>query len=1421
MPLKISKLFKEKGPPRESFQGSFDASKLYPIPANVAQQLQSGGPYNFENTFSLARGEFDVPAQQSTWASGARHVRAHAHAGTPLPLVSSDRSPRKTPPLTYDELALHNVPFRPHAGSEIGVATTSPSARDPKRASSRFADFKNVLKDKVQGLSSAGKSSRGQSLDLEQKGGTTPFLQADTLTREYSTQDGIRPATAPTPYSTAQQASNPQSSPGPALPRPPAPIDETDAIAQATLTGSPRCAAFGQAPHDGQVLTRAKPERRDQQSPERMGEFQTAHPRLSPPQQSNAPTGLASGRRETTHDHPFTYPPIPPAGHANPSSSQRAAQYMEASTLTQEVTNAAHPFSAHALAYATDKSGAERWEDVAQSTGPTRPQRFAPSTGTALQPGQITTWQDGAAGGSDAPPRAPRLPPAGVDPTWDAIKRKAETKFEEWMQRSPELLPDPNRSPASSGYSPVPSFYQAHMGLHSPPLALVTDQILPSGLPTYNHSGPPIWSASWLPSPRVRGSEGKHDRQEEGSSGIPRISSPQRVCSRDKSEAEHAAVMRSVLQSSGLNTSSKILFASRPKHVLECPAEEGGQRSSMGAPSKGESANTDVLYKHLNRVLDPEEMRLAFAPYARQLARDEMPIEKKYAPLRRNVDDPNTSSKSQSRDPHAKRERLENLFGNPEPPRAPGELHSAVSHDLIDLRSNGSQGLSGPHSRSSRTTAPSAQSKSMVNAASLRQELQRLADLQTAPRARQSTVMQREHKSEVVQISADQAVVRHEQDPTPTEDSFPQSLSGVNKGGQSELRGLGLTIPAGFTIEQQGDAEFQGAQKAFGGLEDSKGKRRETEPPSVLAPAPISDEHQQIEADERWQSLAPTGPRGVMLETVAEVTEWSASNGGSDRDNSKLRFQTERRPSLPSLKARQRTLRHTDTKTRTESEGSGSLGLAETHRIWPQLALLDATGTADDILEGDFSFETDIEISESYPVDEPSPLRGGRSQLTLIRPVDASMLTPTRTPRRTVAQGQWVAEVKEPQTQLAEGSTNTPKKESVASQRIEEWRKVVPVSEVGPAVMIPLKPATPPQSPFSKASKPSVGASKRVSNDSSALTSFSRSPLARLAEANANDAGNGRNSGRSMEDREDHFRLPVQIVLQQHAVDVSQGDPGTDNQVFVQGTPSSALEHGPSLPFTGTSHLIHIDDATAELLFNTEARDTRPETVDQDANRAPQALPIVDVVDEKVKERERIADAAADQGGLKLGKQVPSGAQRDEDLQTTVTRSGLAGSEALTSKEKLVFDLLSRENIDGKPAVEVLLSCYPRETRAFLRKNPRLLLLLTLRSQTASQNFKTFLPSIDTALGDGDKLLEPALEKILEYVTKAGEITSLQRSLLQLHQDLVKMVSNESATLDSRVTALEQAIFNPYSPGKASFSTKHESSTATLRPPRL
>ncbi|CEH12326.1 hypothetical protein CBOM_00321 [Ceraceosorus bombacis] len=1416
MPLKISKLFKERGPPRESFQGSFDASKLYPIPVNVAQQLQSGGPYSFENTFSLARGEFDVPAQQSTWASGARHVRAHAHPGTPLPLVSSDRSSRKTPPLTYDELALHNVPFRPHAGSEIGVATTTRSARDPKRASSRFAGFKNVLRDKVQGLSSAGKSSRGQSLDLEQKGGTTTFLQADTSTRECSTQHGIRPATAPTPYSPPQQAPHPQSSPGPALPRPPAPIDETDATAQATLTGSPLSAAFRQAPHDGQVLTRAKPESRDQRSPERTDEFQTAHPRFSPPQQSTAPKGLAPGRRETTHAHPFTYPPTPPPGHANPSSLQRAAQYMEPSTMTQEVTNAAHPFSAHALAYATDKSGAERWEDVAQCAGPTRPQRFAPSTSTALQPGQITTWQDGAAGGSDAPPRAPRLPPAGVDPTWDAIKRKAETKFEEWMQRSPELLPDPNRSPTSSGHSPVPSFYQAHMGLHNPPLALVTDQILPSGLPTYNLSGPPIWSANWLPSPRARESEGKHDRQEEGSSGIPRISSSQRVPSRDKGEAEHAAVMRSVLQSSGLETSSKILSAFRPKHVLKCTAEEGGQRSSMGSPSKGESADTDVLYQHLNRVLDPEEMRLAFAPYARQLARDDMPMEKKYAPLRRNVDDPKRSSRSQSMDPDAKWERLENLFGNPEPPKAPRALQSAVSHDLIDLRSIGSQGLSGPHSRSS-----SAQSKSMVNAASLRQELQRLADLQTAPRAKPSTIMQREHKSEVVQMSADQAVVRHEQDPIPTEYSFPQLLSGVIKEEQSESRALGLSTPAGFATEQRGDAEFQGAKKIFGGSDDSKGKRRETEPPSVLAPAPTSNEHQQLEADERWQSLAPTGPRGVMLETVAEVTEWSASNGGSDRDNLKYQFQTERRPSLPSLKPRQRTLRHTDTKTRAESEGSGSLGLVETHRIWPQLALLDARGTADDILEGDLSFETDIEISESYPVDEPSPLRGGRSQLTLIRPADASMLTPTRTPRRTAARGQWVAEVEEPPTQLAKESTNTPKKESVASQRIEEWRKVVPVSEVEPAVMIPLKPATPPQSPFSKASKPAVGASKRVSNDSSALTSFSRSPLARLAEATANDGGNRRSSGRSMEEGEEQFHSPVQVVLQHHTVDVSQGDPGTDDQVFVQGTPSSALEHGPSLPFTGTSHLIHIDDATAELLFNTEARETRPEIVDKDANRAPQALPIVDVVDQKVKERERIADAAADEGGSKLGKEVPGGAQRDEDLQTTVTRSGLAGSEALTSKEKLVFDLLSREHIEGKPAVEVLLSCYPRETRAFLRKNPRLLLLLTLRSQMASQNFKTFLPSIDTALGDGDKLLEPALEKILEYVTKAGEITSLQRSLLQLHQDLVKMVSNESATLDSRVTALEQAIYNPYSPGKASFSTKHESSTATLRPPRL
>lgn len=97
-----------------------------------------------------------------------------------------------------------------------------------------------------------------------------------------------------------------------------------------------------------------------------------------------------------------------------------------------------------------------------------------------------------------------------------------------------------------------------------------------------------------------------------------------------------------------------------------------------------------------------------------------------------------------------------------------------------------------------------------------------------------------------------------------------------------------------------------------------------------------------------------------------------------------------------------------------------------------------------------------------------------------------------------------------------------------------------------------------------------------------------------------------------------------------------------------------------------------------------------------------------------------------------------------------------------------------------QPAVEVLLSCYPRETRSFLRKNPRLLLLLTLRSQLASRTATSQTASsmlMNVALSEGDKLLEPALERIVDYVTVSVE----GRHCIEL----VQLNSDHATTLPS------------------------------------
>lgn len=148
-------------------------------------------------------------------------------------------------------------------------------------------------------------------------------------------------------------------------------------------------------------------------------------------------------------------------------------------------------------------------------------------------------------------------------------------------------------------------------------------------------------------------------------------------------------------------------------------------------------------------------------------------------------------------------------------------------------------------------------------------------------------------------------------------------------------------------------------------------------------------------------------------------------------------------------------------------------------------------------------------------------------------------------------------------------------------------------------------------------------------------------------------------------------------------------------------------------------------------------------------------------------------------------------------------------------------------------AVETLLNDYSKEMRGFYKSNPEMLLLFSLRAKLAkltkqvstqqdiaiaaekrsslSKPMKTppshstttstrancsFDPeAISSWLGD-ERQVEKALEKIIDYVENAGEITQLQKSLMALHQSLLDR-NLDISTIDRRLCSVSSFSFIP------------------------
>lgn len=128
-------------------------------------------------------------------------------------------------------------------------------------------------------------------------------------------------------------------------------------------------------------------------------------------------------------------------------------------------------------------------------------------------------------------------------------------------------------------------------------------------------------------------------------------------------------------------------------------------------------------------------------------------------------------------------------------------------------------------------------------------------------------------------------------------------------------------------------------------------------------------------------------------------------------------------------------------------------------------------------------------------------------------------------------------------------------------------------------------------------------------------------------------------------------------------------------------------------------------------------------------------------------------------------------------------------------------------NLPSQAAVETLLNQYSEEMRCFYRSNPEMLLLVSLRAKLAKLSKRSlaketcatidekrsslskpmntppthstttstrancsFDPAAISSWLGGERQIEKALEKIIDYVENAGEITQLQKSLMTLHQ---------------------------------------------------